>query len=376
MWRLLTSISSLLLLCACAEAPETERETRLRASALLSEEPLAVGQQAFTVVSPETAVALPRDHAPHPTFRQEWWYWTLVLWPDDGLGVQREGPAQFGAQLVFFRRALAPLPDAEGWRSSQVYMSHFAVTHVDVDGHRAYESLSREVPGFAGFMGESFELILPGASVQSLGEEFLPLIIQAQGRDVSLKARLEQTEAEILQGKEGFSSKSENAASYYYSIPRLVVRGELGWDDAEIPVTGWAWLDREWSSRELPRGIVGWDWMALMLKDGSELMLYRLVRGDGSKDAFNYGVLRDASGRIRKFKSHEFNMLAERDVEFDGDTFVVEWKLVLEGLGEYLVEAAIDDQYLRTSVRYWEGLVRVRDLGGNYLGDGYLEMTR
>lgn len=376
MWRLLTSISSLLLLCACAEAPETERETRLRASALLSGETQAAGEQAFAVVSPQIPVSLPRDHAPHPTFRQEWWYWTLVLWPDHGQGIQQNAPALFGAQLVFFRRALAPLPEPEGWRSTQVYMSHFAVTHVDAEEHRAYETLSREVPGYSGFVGESFELTLPGASVQSLGENFLPLVIDAQGRDVSLRARLEQTEAEILQGTKGFSAKSEHSASYYYSIPRLFVSGELGWDDAEIPVLGWAWLDREWSSRELPRGLVGWDWMALMLKDGSELMLYRLVRQDGSKDLFNYGVHRDAAGSVRKFKSHEFSMLAEREVVFDGDTFVVEWRLVFKGLGDYLVEAAIDDQYLRTSVRYWEGLVRVTDTDGAYLGDGYLEMTR
>ena len=376
MWRLLTSISSLLVLFACTDAPEAERETRLRASALLSEESVAPGGQAFSAVSRETPIQLPADHAPHPTYRQEWWYWTLALWSDTGQELLQERPAEFGAQLVFFRRALTPSPEPKGWRSSQVYMSHFAVTHVAAVEHRSFETLSREVPGFARFQSRPFELALGATTVRSLENKFTPLVVEAQGRDAHLRVRLEQTEPEILQGADGFSAKSETAASHYYSIPRLLVSGELGWDEARIPVVGWAWLDREWSSQELPRGLIGWDWMALMLKGGSELMLYRLVREDGSKDAFNYAVYRDAAGKVRKFGSDEFNMIALREIVFDGDTFVVEWKLVIEDVGEYSVEAAIDDQYLRTSVRYWEGLVRVRDSGGGYLGDGYLEMTR
>lgn len=31
---------------------------------------------------------------------------------------------------------------------------------------------------------------------------------------------------------------------------------------------------------------------------------------------------------------------------------------------------------MRTTVRYWEGLMRVSNMSGEYLGDGYLEMTR
>ncbi len=225
------------------------------------------------------------------------------------------------------------------------------------------------------FKPAPFELNLAATRVKSLDTSFFPLQMQAAGRDASLRVTLEQTEPEILQGVNGYSAKSESAASHYYSVPRLLARGEFGWDDTRIPVVGWAWLDREWSSRELPNGLSGWDWMALMLTDGSELMLYRLVQESGDWHAFNYALYRDTSGRVRRFKSREFRMTARRTKAFDGDIFVLEWAVSLDDTGEFLIEAALDDQYLHTSVRYWEGLVRVRDAGGEHLGDGYLEMT-
>ena len=376
MWRRLTRLSSLLLVFGCAEAP-SDRDIRMRAASLLSEEAgTAAVDQPFAEVLPEVPVLFPRDHGPHPSFRQEWWYWTFVLWRDQGQKTPPSHAAEFGAQLVFFRRALAPLQEPEGWRATQVYMSHFAVTNVAMSAHRYKETLSRAMPGTAVVRGQPFSIRMPGISVHSIEEAFAPLRVAAEASGVSLNLRIDATKAPILQGENGFSAKSKDAASHYYSIPRLFVRGALGWNSQEVPVLGWAWLDREWSSQELPRGLVGWDWMALHLTDGSELMLYRLVRADGSRDAYNYAALREASGRITKFKTHEFKMQPLREVEIENQRFVVEWRMSLLGDSDFLVKAAIDDQYLATTVGYWEGLVRVTDLEGNYIGDGYLEMTR
>lgn len=378
MWRLLTSLSSLLLVFACSGKPETafEGEVRLRASTLLSQEASESWAGGFSQVSQDRAIHFPEDHAPHPGFRQEWWYWTLTLWRDVDGHIPLNRPAEFGAQLVFFRRALAPLPEPEGWRATQIYMSHFAMTHVSQDAHRSSEVLSREIQGVSGLRGDPFELLLPGVSVRSQSEDFTPLLMRAEAKDFSLDAVLESTAPAILQGEQGFSAKSEQAASHYYSIPRLRVRGELCWDDSRVPVIGWAWLDREWSTRELPGGLVGWDWMALMLRDGSELMFYQLVRQDGSRDPFNYGLVRNSEGHTRRIHSDEFTLLAQSSRDFEGDTYAVAWKLTIDRLGDHFIEAAVEDQYLDTSVGYWEGLVRVRDAKGNYIGDGYLEMTR
>ena len=55
----------------------------------------------------------------------------------------------------------------------------------------------------------------------------------------------------------------------------------------------------------------------------------------------------------------------------------VAWRLELLG-GEpevYVVRAAVEDQVMDTSVRYWEGVAHVRDAEGRRRGAGYMELT-
>ena len=57
----------------------------------------------FTPVTAPADLAFPRDHAPHPGFRIEWWYVTANLAGPDG--------TPYGAQWTLFRQAMAPAPD-------------------------------------------------------------------------------------------------------------------------------------------------------------------------------------------------------------------------------------------------------------------------
>src|SRR5690606_41421449 len=96
----------------------------------------------------------------------------------------------------------------------------------------------------------------------------------------------------VLHGEAGLSRKSAEPgnASYYYSLPRLTARGALEVDGVVHDVSGRAWLDREWGSSALAPDQEGWDWFALQLSDGSDLMFYRLRRDDGSADPMSAGT--------------------------------------------------------------------------------------
>ena len=342
----------------------------------------------------------PADHGAHPEFRSEWWYLTLALQDGDG--------REFGVQFTIFRQALFPGgPANDPWRNGQAYLGHFAVTDVEARLHREAERLSRGHPALAGARAARADVplvALVGTPAESAGAidrkeihtggpdrheggfsvwlegwqlagngDHWKLEAAADGFAVSM--RLVLTKPIVLQGDRGLSPKGPGQASYYYSVPRLQASGHLQVDDDDHAVSGIGWLDREWSTSVLGAHQVGWDWFALMLDNGEDIMAFRLRRDDGGRDPYDHGVLVDASGRARYLGSREFSLEPldhwrdERGVDWP-----IRWALTVEER-QWLIEAPVRNQRMDTLLTYWEGLVHVLDQRGVRSGRGYMELT-
>jgi predicted secreted hydrolase len=323
----------------------------------------------------------PEDHGPHPQFRQEWWYLTGNL---DGAGGER-----FGFELTFFRYALAP-PGAGGtapqaasaWRASEIYLAHFAISDVAAQRFRFAHKLSRAALGLAGAQAvplrvwiDDWALYAPTGAGAASGVWTL----RAAQPDYALELELRPLTPPVLNGEAGLSRKSSASASYYYSIPRLAVRGRVVRSGQPLAVQGLAWFDREWGSGELAAGQAGWDWFGLQLDDGSALMFYALRARDGSRDSHSAGTWIERSGAARA--------LADADVRIatldhwtgaDGVRYPAGWRIRVSSLAlDVTVQPVLADQELKTQPRYWEGAVDVsgaregRPLGGR----GYVELV-
>ena len=328
----------------------------------------------FTQALEPRAFEFPRDHGPHPDFRHEWWYFTGHLQAADG--------ERFGFELTFFRYALAPLqfhaPGASAWRANQIYMAHFAVT--DLARHRFnFEARqSRAALGLAGATAEPLRVWLEDWTVENSGSGWS---LHAALSSHALDLEMQPISPVIANGESGLSRKSAlpGAASYYYSIPRLSVRGSLKLDGAETPVTGTAWLDREWGSGALAPDQVGWDWFALQLEDGSTLMFYALRRRDGTRDPLSAGTWVDASGKARALSDSELRIeVLDHWTSARGDRYPSRWRLSCAPLGlEVTVQPLLADQELKVQPRYWEGAVDVRGhrAGQVLSGRGYVELV-
>src|SRR5689334_19281030 len=69
----------------------------------------------------------PRDHASHPDFKIEWWYYTGNVKTNDG--------RRFGYQVTFFRVGIDYAPvNPSKWAVRDLYMTHLAVS--DPKGQR------------------------------------------------------------------------------------------------------------------------------------------------------------------------------------------------------------------------------------------------
>ena len=333
----------------------------------------------------------PRDHGPHPAFRQEWWYVTGNLDAADG--------ERFGFELTFFRFALVPpevpLPApareepgtqvASAWRSREIYLAHFAVTDVARGRFRFAQKLERGALGLAGALGEPLHVWIDdwslggGEAVAAAGAMRWRLHATQQGYAIELE--LAPQTPPVPNGENGLSRKADepSAASYYYSIPRLDVRGRVLRDGRALTVSGTAWLDREWGSGALGVQQSGWDWFALQLNDGSALMFYALRRRDGSRDRHSAGTWLAASGETRPLADVDVAISVTREWRnARGDRYPAGWHIRVPSLALDLgVRPVLPDQELGTTPRYWEGAVDVsgrrdaRTLGGR----GYVELV-
>jgi predicted secreted hydrolase len=321
----------------------------------------------------------PADHGSHPEYRTEWWYFTGNLATETG--------RHFGFELTFFRYALGPPGDRRAgtsdWRTEQMWMAHFAIT--DSAGGRffARERLTREALGLAGAEFEPLRIWVKDWSatgVTTNGE--LALQLGARDEDMGLALNLVSTVPPIAQGERGLDVKggAVGNASYYYSFPRLEARGNLTVEGETLGVTGLVWLDREWGTSSLDPGTVGWDWFALHLSDGSNLMFYRLRTAGGEASPFSGGTLVSADGARTRLRADDVALvpLDYWTSSATGVRYPIAWRLVAANAGIALeVRPYLENQELDLSVRYWEGAVHARGSGraGPLTAQGYLELA-
>lgn len=273
----------------------------------------------------------PADHGPHDDFQTEWWYYTGNLETSDG--------RHFGYQLTFFRRALVPPTQqparTSNWAADQAYMAHFALTDVAGRRHYAFQRFDRGAAGLAGAQSPPFQVWLEDWNVQAIEPNVYRL--RARQQDLALDLQLVDGQGPILQGDHGYSQKGPERgnASYYYSLTRLASSGAVQIDNAAYQVNGLSWMDHEYSTSALASDQVGWDWFALQMDDGSELMVFQIRKADGSVDPFSSGTLVATDGSTRRLLRDDFSIGAGATWRspHSGATYPAEWQVQVPSVG-------------------------------------------
>jgi predicted secreted hydrolase len=324
----------------------------------------------------------PTDYGAHPDFKTEWWYFTGNLFAGNG--------RRFGYELTLFRSALAP-PDsldglANGWATRQLYMGHFSLADPESGTFHTYERFSRGAAGLAGAESPPFRIWLNDWNVASVypsrPDELFPLRLQAEEEGVAIDLTLNAVKPLVLQGDQGWDPKGAGSgnASYYYSFTRMETTGTVTIQDGAFSVTGQSWKDHEWSTSALGPDEIGWDWFALQLDDGREIMYYQLRREDGTISPFTGGTLVEADGSKRHLTAKDVDVvvLDRWTSGVSGAEYPVGWELRIPKEDLLLsVSAVMPNQELNVSVRYWEGAVDISGTSGDspVSGVGYVELT-
>jgi predicted secreted hydrolase len=318
----------------------------------------------------------PRDHASHPEYKLEWWYYTG--------NVQTAAGRRFGYQVTFFRIGVDATPsNPSRWAVRDLFMTHLAVSDPQGGRYRFNERLSRAGPGLAGAHASRYEVWNEDwrAQLDAVGRH----VIRATDKQNGVELILDEGKPPAVNGINGISQKGAQAgnASHYYSLTRMPTRGTVIVDGEKFDVTGESWMDHEFGTSFLERDQQGWDWLSLQLTDGRELMLYQLRRADGSRDPHSSGTLVDPQGRTTHLSAEEF-VMTRSGTTFTGRSgaeYPIAWSVQVPKAQISLdVTTPLRDQELSTAaagIAYWEGMIDVTGTSRNQpiTGRGYLEMT-
>ena len=340
---------------------------------------LALGQSSdgWRRVAPGQTLELPRDHASHPDYRVEWWYYTGNVTSDDG--------RRFGYQLTFFRVGVNPTPaNPSRWAVRDLYMTHLAVTDAGAQAFYFADRLNRAGVGWAGADTERYRVWNDdwSAELDADGRH----VLNARDGAFGVRLALAPEKPAVRHGVGGYSQKGSEPgnASVYYSQTRMATTGTLTVDGREVRVSGLSWMDHEFGTSLLESGQTGWDWFSIQLDDATDLMLFEIRRADGSRDPRSSGTSVDRAGAGTALARDRFDLVPGRvwTSPSSGAAYPVVWHVsVPDEQLELDVRAVVDDQELRfersTGVTYWEGAVDVAGTraGRPVAGRGYLEMT-
>jgi predicted secreted hydrolase len=343
--------------------------------------PLALAFQ-YEKALPGYHYHFPQDHASHPKFKTEWWYYTGHLKTPEG--------QNYGYELTFFRvgtdeKQMQP-NNQSPWNTNNLYAAHFALSDEHNRKFYYHEKLNRAGMNVAGARTDTYYTWNELWMAEGLGNQMI-LRADAPNGQGEIHLLLTPEKEPVIHGKNGVSQKAScmGCASHYYSMTRLKTEGTLILGGKATPVTGLSWMDHEFGSNQLARNQKGWDWFSIQLNDNTELMLYLLRQDNGAIDPNSSGTWIDANGQSRHLSLKDFA------VQNSGETWTspaskgrypMGWKVSVPSQNLTLtITPAFQNQELftkgSTGVAYWEGSAQVSGArGGKSIGgQAYVEMT-
>lgn len=299
-------------------------------------------------------IALPQDDAPHADATTEWWYENGHLDAEDG--------SRYAFHYVVF---LVTAPGQFQATVAQVAVTDFASGAYLTDQRGRIGAIAPSAEGFA------FDL----DGWRMAGGAGRDLLVTGVG-GYALVLTTEPRKSPALHKGNGIVGYANGSLSAYYSRTRMDVTGSLTVQGREKRVRGSAWFDHQWGNFDARA--TRWDWFALQLDDGADLML-SLVRDLNDRPVDTYGTHVTPGGTATHLASSQFSVEAVGAwaSPVSGVTYPMGWRVRVPGLGvdvalTPVTQAAEFDARRSTGNLYWEGPVTV---SGSHGGRGFVEMA-
>jgi predicted secreted hydrolase len=353
-----TTLAFALALAACSDAPRTAEAPDATDATDASEGGEAPDTSPETVAAarcelPEgAAVSLPADDQRHQA-ATEWYYWTGHLRAEDG--------RWFGFHIT----VLIAGPPGRG-----VMLAHHSLTRAGGgEGIGAYvhgfeAGFERGLPA-AGFAFEVGDVRVSGND----GED----LIATELDGIRLELTASDVRGPVVRHGNGYHDYGSGIATWYYARPRMAASGSLVIDGETLRVSGTVWFDHQWGTLASP-DTSRWDWIAMQLDDGRELMVMRLPLSEGGPAHFGYAELTERDCTTRVFLGDEVALSGRKTwvSEASGCAYPVGWEVTVGDMRFDLEPLAEDQEMHAEPIPYWEGAATV---SGSAAGRAYVELV-
>jgi predicted secreted hydrolase len=347
------------------------------AGSLLATQPAQA--QGFVNNPPRQAPAMqwPRDHGAHLGHETEWWSLKGELY---------QGSSEpLGFCISFMRsRIEAALQSPSRFAPKHVLGGRASVS--DVERGMLHDQRAARI-GLQGFgasaaSGDDLALVLEDWTLTRSGPQATSVFsTHIEAQDVVMALRATATQPVLIHGERGFARQepSNEASSYYYSLPYLKLDGKVTAQGKHHSVSGRAWLDHGWGKSQEANGSDGTDWVGIHLNDGSALMVSRMRSSEG-RTVWENATLRQPGKPDLVYKHEDIRMTPVETWRSPntGAVYPVVWRIELAGT-TYTVKARNKNQEMDGGSGvgdvFWEGLAELLDSQGRVLGLGFLEMA-
>lgn len=290
----------------------------------------------------------------------EWWYFNGHLVDDKG--------AEYSFHFVTFQRITA-----NGLTPQVLHASFSDHTKRTYQGSEKLAlAHTRTSPGSFSFQAEGWRMSGDGLDyVLAFGVSDYFLLLRAASRKPA-----------VLHQQTGVVDLGPGGQSYYYSRTRIEATGSLSLGREDRAVRGTIWMDHQWG--DFNTAPVGWDWVALQLDDGSELMVSMVWDAATRSPVASYGTYIAADGLVQHLGGQEVALKATGfwSSPTSETTYPVGWTVGVMPLSlvATLTPVLPDSEFAISTyipVPYWEGAVRVRGTkyGVPVTGKGFVELA-
>jgi len=206
-------------------------------------------------------VHFPEDEGAHPEAKVEWWYLNATVSDNQG--------HRYTAMLAYFNKT-SPRPPLK------------IISIADLDAGVFHQ----DVPTIYQLMAAKPDYAKGGLDLRwddydrwyRTDQDSYHYSLQAKGGSIGFKFDLAQEKPPLTVGGDGLVEWVDGS-TYYYSLTRLRVEGQIEIEGKTIDVEGIGWMDHQWMGAMAGKG---WQWFSIQLDDDTDIICWNILSTDNS----------------------------------------------------------------------------------------------